>query len=186
MRRGSRFSALLLTFSVACNEACTTMVAGKGATKDGSVLAAHSNDGDGGFNGNLMLQPSKDWPSGSIRPPGIPQVSHTFKYLREGYAAMNEFQVGLGESTCPARFTNRNDGSNGGALLNIVVLGEVALERARTAREAVAVMGSLAEEYGFVGDVSHDGAGESLMVIDPNEAFVFHVLPDDTSTSGFS
>lgn len=39
---------------------------------------------------------------------------------QEGYAAMNQHQVGLAESTCPARFANHNDGKNGGALLDIV------------------------------------------------------------------
>jgi hypothetical protein len=63
-------------------QSCTTIVAGKLATADGSVMAAHSNDGDGGFNGNLVRVAAADWPSGAVRPPGIPQVNHTFGYLR--------------------------------------------------------------------------------------------------------
>jgi hypothetical protein len=50
---------------------------------------------------------------------------HPNTFHQEGYAAMNVHQVGLGESTCTARFANDDDGRNGGALLNIVVLGEV-------------------------------------------------------------
>ena len=64
-----------------------------------------------------------------------------------------------------------------GALLNIVDLSALALERATTARAAVTTMGALAERYGYV------DRGESLFVLDPTEAWIFHVLPDDTQTS---
>lgn len=65
-----------------CARSCSTIVAGRQATLDGSVMASHSNDADGGFNGNLVREAAADWPSGSIRPPGIPQVNHTFSYLK--------------------------------------------------------------------------------------------------------
>jgi dipeptidase len=62
-------------------------------------------------------------------------------------------------------------------VLNIVDLSELGLERANTSRAAVAIMGALAEAHGYY------DAGESLFVVDPAEAFIFHVLPDPSGTS---
>jgi len=68
-------------------------------------------------------------------------------------------------------------------------LTRIALERSMTAKEAVLLMGDIAEKYGFYaadwsgGDDSKGEGGEALTVVDPNEAWVFHVLSDDTGTS---
>lgn len=55
--------------------------------------------------------------------------------------------------------------------------GQIALERASSSRQAVLVMGSLAEQYGY------DDSAESLIVTDKDEAFIFQIMPDDTATS---
>ncbi len=58
------------------------------------------------------------------------------------------------------------------------------MERAHTARQAIEIMGALAEQYGFYGEsASFEGGSESLFVIDPTEAWVFHILADPTGTS---
>jgi dipeptidase len=107
---------------------------------------------------------------------------------------MNEHQVSMGESTCAAKlFSSPIGWQDGQALLNIGDLIQLGLERGATAREAIQVMGDLAVKYGFYGE-SYDSskygtayvmgeAGEALTVIDPNEAWIFHILPDDTATS---
>ena len=70
---------------------------------------------------------------------------------------------------------------------------QIGMERAKTAREAIQIMGDVATTYGFYGE-SYDPstygsayvmgeAGEGLSVIDPLEAWIFHILPDDTATS---
>ena len=104
----------------------------------------------------------------------IPQINETFGHLTKigGYAALNELSVGLAESTCVAKLSG-----NASGLLNIVDLSALAMERSRTAREAIAVMGDLATAYGY------NDAGESLLVVDTTEAFIFHILPDDTRKS---
>ena len=97
---------------------------------------------------------------------------------------MNENQVGLGESTCSGVFVAASVGVGGKALLSIDQLSQIAMERARTAREAITIMGDLAVQYGFYGEsMSFEGGSESLVVIDPNEGWVFHILADPTGAS---
>jgi len=114
----------------------------------------------------------------------IPQVNHTFAYLEDTYGAVNEHQVGIGESTCSAVFGAVPLGApNGTALLSVDQLTQIAMERATTARQAVQLMGSLAVQYGFYGAGEFEGTAESLGVTDPNEAWIFHILPDPTGKS---
>lgn len=152
---------------------CSTIAAGRRATIDGSVIVSHSNDGDGDVAGNIHVVPETINEEGSTRAVSggtIPQVPITYQYFTEGYAISNIHQVVLGESTCSAIF----QGNHSSAILNIVDLGQLALERATTAKEAIQVMGDLATTYGYY------DAGESLFVGDPLELWVFHILPDNT------
>jgi dipeptidase len=114
----------------------------------------------------------------------IPQVPRTFAYLEDTYGAVNEMQVGIGESTCSGVFGAIPLGvPNGTALFSVDQLTQLAMERSSTAREAIQLMGSLAEEYGFYGAGEFEGTAESLGVSDPNEAWIFHILPDPTGKS---
>lgn len=112
------------------------------------------------------------------------QVNHTFSYFEATYGIMNEFQVGIAESTCSGMYVSRSVGLGGKALLSIDQLSQIAMERAKTSREAVQIMGELSEKYGFYGESeSFEGGSESLIVTDPDEAFVFHILADPTGSS---
>jgi dipeptidase len=114
----------------------------------------------------------------------IPQVNHTYSYFEATYGIMNEFQVGIAESTCSGVFAALAKSHGGKALLSIDQLSQIALERSTTARAAVELIGSLAEEYGFYGEsASFEGGSESLIITDPTEAWVFHILADPTGTS---
>eukprot|EP01047_Picozoa_sp_COSAG01_P069755 COSAG01_NODE_10404_length_2175_cov_2.057322_1_plen_644_part_00 len=113
----------------------------------------------------------------------IPEVAHTYAYFTATYGLMNEHQVGFGESTCACLFGAKPVNKGGHALLSIDTLTQIALERAKTAREAIATMGELAVKHGFYGE-GFEGSGESLMVIDPKEAWVFHVSPDGRTDPG--
>ena len=115
----------------------------------------------------------------------IPQVPKTFAYLEETYGAVNEMQVGIGESTCSGIFGARpiHQHPNGTALFSIDELSKIAMERATTAKEAVQLMGDLAVQHGFYGAGEFEGTAESLAVTDPQEGWVFHILPDPTGTS---
>lgn len=114
----------------------------------------------------------------------IPQVRHTFAYFEETYGVMNEKQVSISESTCSGVYAALSIAEGGKALLSVDQLSQIAMERATTAREAVQLMGSLAEEYGFYGaDGSFEGGSESLFVGDPTEVWAFHILADSSGTS---
>jgi len=112
----------------------------------------------------------------------IPEVAHTFQYYEATYGLMNEHGVSMGETTCSGVFGTAAVGHGGLALVSIDSLSRIALERTKTAREAVKLMGSLAETYGFYGVGSFEGSAESLMVGDPQEVFIFHILPDPAGT----
>eukprot|EP00607_Mallomonas_marina_P009286 CAMPEP_0182418534 /NCGR_PEP_ID=MMETSP1167-20130531/2939_1 /TAXON_ID=2988 /ORGANISM="Mallomonas Sp, Strain CCMP3275" /LENGTH=659 /DNA_ID=CAMNT_0024592781 /DNA_START=89 /DNA_END=2068 /DNA_ORIENTATION=- len=131
----------------------------------------------------------KAWGDKSVLTGRLPQVKHTFAVIEAGYGIMNEHQVGIGESTCAAKLWGTPTSAGGKAMIEVRELSRLALERTRTAREAVLLMGALAEEYGFYaadwsgGDISKAEAGEALTVCDPVESWVFHILGDDTGTS---
>ncbi|DBA03333.1 TPA: hypothetical protein N0F65_004610 [Lagenidium giganteum] len=118
----------------------------------------------------------------------IPQVRETYAYIDGVYGIINEHQLAFGESTCGGRFWAKPISQGGDALFDIAELSRVALERTKTARDAIQLMGDLAVQYGYYGaswegDGVYDEAGEALMVTDPKEAWVFHILPDDTGKS---
>ena len=96
---------------------------------------------------------------------------------------MNEKQVGIGESTCSGVFGTKAAGYGGRALMSLDTLSQLAMGRASSSREAVKLMGAMAEKYGFYGAGSFEGSAESLMVTDPQEGFIFHILPDPTGES---
>ncbi|RMX64388.1 hypothetical protein KXD40_008017 [Peronospora effusa] len=115
----------------------------------------------------------------------IPQVEHTYAYFDQDYGMMNEVQLSIGESTCGAKTVGWSlDVPGGKNLFGIAELTKVALERCVTARCAIDIMGTLAENYGFYSEDSGDMAkpdygdsAEALVVGDKlGEVWVFHVM----------
>jgi dipeptidase len=120
----------------------------------------------------------------------IDQVNHTYAYTLGTYAIQNEKQVSIGESTCSSKFVASPVFAGGKALFHMETLTEIALERCDTARCAIQLMGHLAVQHGFYGPEwesgglnAQDEAGEALTVSDVDEAWMFHILPDDTGAS---
>jgi dipeptidase len=178
-------------------EGCTTVLVGKDASSDGSVIACQTADcGMCDFTWHHI--PAADHPEGSVRkiyhinqirtwPPevggkwvkyvegytevDIPEVPHTFAYQHAVFGHMNEHQLGIAESTIGCRRKMRN--STPSAVMDITTLTMLAMERCKTAREAVKLMGSLAEKYGYG---FHD-SGEMLAVADPEEIWLFEIMP---------
>ena len=176
------FLTVLVFLSTATSAyACTSMGVGKDASADGSVMITHTCDGwydhriqivEGGkHSSGEMVDIYRD-PCNDTRPDRvpekvgeIPQASETYTYFNIGYPFMNDKQVMMAEFT----WSGREEVSNPQGLFVIANLEQLGLQRAATAREAIEVMGALAEEYGYC-----DG-GETLIVGDENEAWVFEV-----------
>lgn len=113
----------------------------------------------------------------------IPQVNHTFAYYEADYAIANEHGLAFGESTCSARTFAKSVAAGGPALLSMMELSRLAAERTASARDAVKLMGSLAERYGFLGTAPVVG-GESLLVGDAQDQWIFHILAASNDKGG--
>ncbi len=101
----------------------------------------------------------------------IPQVEHTYAYIDANYGIMNEHQVSIGECTNKAKVHPMPE--PGKRIFYSSELSRVALERTRTAREAVELMGGLIDTYGYY------GTGETLLVADPEEGWVLEMAGYD-------
>ena len=117
----------------------------------------------------------------------IPQVKHTYALTEATYGVMNEHGLAFGETTCScidwSTVPSARNLKKATPLFSVDELTRVALERTTTSRDAIALMGALAEEHGFYGPDSFEGTGETLMVQDGNESFIFHILGDPTGGS---
>jgi len=178
-------------------EACTTMLVGRKASVDGSVIACQTADcGMCDFTWHLI--PAADHKEGAVRKiyhinqiktwpekvggkwvkyvenytgVDLPQVTHTYAYQLSVFGHMNEHQLSIAESTIGCRRKLRNNTPS--AIMDITTLTMLAMERCQTARDAIKLMGSLSEKYGYG---FHD-SGEMLAVADPKEIWLFEILP---------
>jgi len=141
----------------------------KGASQDGSVIITYTCDGE--FLSHLEYIPAQDHQPGEMieirgydgKVKGrVKQVPHTYAVV----GLMNEYQVAIGETT----FGGRPELRNPQGLLHYFTLMKLALQRAKTAREAIKVMTELVEEYGYA------STGESFSIADPNEAWIMEMI----------
>lgn len=152
--------------------ACTNLIVGKRASKDGSVIISYSCDDYGAF-GSLQVIPAADHPSGTMHPiyhyesnnylGEIPEAAHTYGVV----GLMNEFQLTIHETTFGGR-EELTDTVSG--LIDYGSLMTLTLQRARTAREAIKVMTDLTETYGY------ESGGESFTIADPNEVWIMDMI----------
>jgi dipeptidase len=106
----------------------------------------------------------------------IPQVGHTYAYFESVYGIMNEHQLSIGETTCRAKVDNIKPDPEK-RIFYSSSLARVALERCRKARNAVMLIGSLIDQYGYY------GTGECLVLADTEEAWVIEMCGYDTDGS---
>jgi len=168
----------------------------KGASIDDSVIIGHEDDDEIGDN-KIVYVPAMDHKKGSKRPvykhssvypryvgtsrgpayniKGYPdtkplgyidEVEHTYAYFDANYGVMNEHQLSIGEATCASNYYFE---PNKDRIFTSDELSRVALERCKKAKDAVILMGELAEKYGYY------GWGEILLIGDTKEAWVFEL-----------
>lgn len=151
--------------------ACTNFLIGKNASVDGSTMITYNMDNYGMY-GRLLLHPARDYQAGQMRHVvdadhnhymgEIPEVSHTYQVIGQ----INEHQLSITETT----FVGREELINPEATIDYVSLMTLGLQRARTAREAISVMTSLVETYGFA------SSGETFSIADPNEIWIMEMV----------
>lgn len=166
-------------------EGCTTITAGKEATTDGSVITSHTDDSHR-TRSWMDIQPAKkhkrnansimykrvpsdslDMPTYSHIPIGsIPEVRETYQYINTAYPSMNEYQVGIGEST----FGGRDELQSDEGLIDCQRLCKLMLERTKSAREAIKLGGELLAKYGW------NDYGECLTISDKNEVWHMEIV----------
>ena len=165
---------ITILFSLCCYAnafACTNFIVGKKASVDGSVFVSYSAD-DYGMFGRLCHYPAAthkpgemrkvfDWDSG-VYHGEIPEAAVTYNVIGN----INEYQVSIAETT----YGGREEMVDTTGILDYGSLIYIALQRSRTAREAISVMTTLAETYGYCSE------GETFSICDPNEAWIMEMM----------
>ncbi len=166
-------------------DGCTTITVGKAATVDGSVITSHTDDSHR-TRSWMDVSPAKKHPRGSTTPMykrvacdsfkmptyshipigEIPQVKETFQFLNTAYPSMNQYQLGIGEST----FGGREELQSDEGLIDCQRLCQLMLERCKTAREAINLAGELTASYGW------NDFGECLTIADKKEVWHLEIL----------
>ncbi len=177
MKKFFILSALVLAASYA--SACTNFIVGKDASVDGSVICTYTADDYGMFIG-LQHFPAGTHKKGEMRDVvdwdthvyhgQIPEAPVT--YTVNGN--INEYQVTIGETTCGGR----EEMVDPQGIIDYGSLIHIALQRSKTAREAIKVMTTLAQTYGYC------SSGESFTICDPNEAWIMEMLGKGPGSKG--
>ncbi len=173
-------------------ESCTSIMVGKKASTDGSVMTSHTCDGNyrtwmtivpaaryerdttlAVYSGKLHTE-SADDRTGMEQKGVIPEARSTYQYLNTGYPCLNEKQLAIGEST----IGGRKELENKKGMFMIEELEKIVLQRCTTAREAIRMIGTLVAKYGY-GD-----SGECLSFADPNEVWQLEIYGEGPDKIG--
>lgn len=170
-------AAMLLASSGAF--ACSNLIVGKKASVDGSVMVSYNAD-DYGMFGHLCHYPAGIHPKGTMRQiydwdsgvyhGEIEEAPVTYNVIGN----INEFQLSIGETT----YGGREEMVDSTGILDYGSLIYVTLQRAKTAREAISVMTSLVEKYGY------NSEGETFSICDPNEAWIMEMQGTGAGSKG--
>ena len=175
-------SALMTVAMMGCvseAEACSNFIVGKKASVDGSVMCSYSADDYGMFQYLCHYPAAKhakgemrkiyDWDSNKYHGE-IPEAAETYNVIGN----INEWQVTIGETT----YGGREEMVDSTGIMDYGSLIYVALQRSKSAREAIKVMTTLANTYGY------NSEGESFTICDPNEAWIMEMMGKGAGSKG--
>ena len=158
---------------------CTNLLISKGASVSNSTSITYAADSHELY-GELYFWPASDYPDGEMLKVyewdtgkylgEIKQVKHTYQVVGN----MNEHQVAIGETT----FTGRTELQDTTAIIDYGSLIYIALQRAKTARDAINIMDNLVTEYGYC------STGESFSIADPNEVWIMEIIGKGPGNKG--
>lgn len=176
------FSAVLIAlYAISANvgHACSDLIVGKGASVDGSVIISYAADSHTLY-GELYHWKAMSWDKGAMRqviewdtnkPLGfIPEVAYTYNVVGN----MNEHQVAITEST----WGGRKECVDPKGIIDYGSLIYIALQRSKTAREAIEVMTDLVKKYGYA------SSGESFTIADKNEVWFMELIGKGPKNKG--
>ena len=165
------FIMALMSVASVASFACTNFIVGKNASTDGSVICTYNAD-DYGMYSNLCHYPAAKHAKGEMRKifdwdshvyhGEIAEAAETYNVIGN----MNEWQLTIAETT----YGGREEMVDTTGILDYGSLIYVALQRSKTAREAISVMTSLVEKYGYCSE------GETFTICDPNEAWIMEMM----------
>lgn len=178
----NKYLVTLILFSVFTIEnaiPCTNFLVTRAASKDGSTMISYSADSHVLF-GELYHYPARDYPAGAMRDVyewdtgrflgKISEARHTFSVTGN----INEHQLAIGETT----FTGREELQDTTGIMDYGSLIYIALQRAKTAREAILLIDQLMSEYGYY------STGESFSIADPNEVWIMELIGKGVGNKG--
>ena len=186
---GAALLALFIQISIQIFP-CTVIVVGKKASLDGSVITSHTDTCN---NSRIFVVPGQVFPKGSMAPVyygiqdpkiplhqfgevigQVPQVEKTFTYFHSGYPHLNEYQLAIGESTLSQRSELQLERGMGRQIMTVEQAMAFALQRCKTAREAIRLIASLMEKHGFL--PSSGPESEGLAIADTKEVWIMEIF----------
>ena len=170
MKKTLIFAVGVMLMAVSNGYACTNFIVGKKASADGSVICSYNADSYGAFM-NLARYPAAKHKKGDMRKifewdtnkylGEIPEAEETYSVVGN----INEWQLTIGETT----YGGREEMVDSTGIIDYGSLIYIGLQRSKTAREAIQVMTSLVEKYGYCSE------GETFTICDPNEAWILEM-----------
>ena len=170
MKKTLMFAVGVMLMAVSNGYACTNFIVGKKASADGSVICSYNADSYGAFM-NLARYPAAKHKKGDRRKifewdtnkylGEIPEAEETYSVVGN----INEWQLTIGETT----YGGREEMVDSTGIIDYGSLIYIGLQRSKTAREAIQVMTSLVEKYGYCSE------GETFTICDPNEAWIMEM-----------
>ena len=159
--------------------ACTNFLVGKQASVDGSTMVTYNADSYALYGELYHFQAAKyakgdmldvyEWDTNKYLGQ-ILQAAETYNVIGN----MNEHQLCIGETT----WGGREELVDSTGIIDYGSLIYIALQRSKTAREAIKTMTSLVEKYGYY------SGGESFSIVDKNEVWIMEMIGKGVGNKG--